>query len=453
MTAIWWVRRDLRLTDNAALHAALEAGSVIPAFIIDPAFSHSSPRRKDFLYEGLHALHKDLRARGSYLIVRAGKPVDALCQLVQDTHAAVIFAEQDYTPYAWKRDEEVARCLPLQLIHAQTVHHPMDVLKANRTPYKVFTPYSKAWKARLSSIVLSPAPEKIPTPVGVPTEVLPGFKVSPTFPAGEQEALVRLEEFLHQRIYAYAQDRNRLDLNGSSSLSPYLHFGMLGLRQAVHAARQAIAGARDEISKHSAETWLNELIWREFYIQILFHFPQVSETAFNPTLANIAWRNDESNFEAWKAGRTGVPIVDAAMRQLKEIGWMHNRARMIAASYLVKDLLIDWRWGEKYFMDELLDGDKAANNGGWQWVAGTGTDAAPYFRIFNPVLQSAKFDPHGEYIRKWIPELRGVDAKHIHAPWQAGLKINAYPDRPLVERDKERTILAYQLSKESVEKV
>jgi deoxyribodipyrimidine photo-lyase len=198
---------------------------------------------------------------------------------------------------------------------------------------------------------------------------------------------------------------------------------------------------------------LNELIWREFYIQILFHFPQVSETAFNPSLANIAWQNDESNFEAWKAGRTGVPIVDAAMRQLKEIGWMHNRARMIAASYLVKDLLIDWRWGEKYFMDELLDGDKAANNGGWQWVAGTGTDAAPYFRIFNPVLQSAKFDPHGEYIRKWIPELRGVDAKHIHAPWQAGLKIKGYPDRPIVERDKERTILAYQLSKERVEKV
>jgi deoxyribodipyrimidine photo-lyase len=228
---------------------------------------------------------------------------------------------------------------------------------------------------------------------------------------------------------------------------------MLGLRQAVHAARQAIAGARDELSKRSAETWLNELIWREFYIQILFHFPQVSKTAFNPALANIAWQNDESNFEAWKAGLTGVPIVDAAMRQLKEIGWMHNRARMIAASYLVKDLLIDWRWGEKYFMDELLDGDKAANNGGWQWVTGTGTDAAPYFRIFNPVLQSATFDPHGEYIRKWIPELRGVDARHIHAPWQAGLEIKGYPARPIVERNKERTMLAYQRSKEKLEKV
>jgi deoxyribodipyrimidine photo-lyase len=454
MTAIWWVRRDLRLTDNAALRAALEAGSVIPAFIIDPAFSHSSPRRWDFLYEGLHALHKDLRARGSYLVVRTGKPVDVLRQLLHDTHAEAIFAEQDYTPYALKRDEEVARCLPLQLIQGQTVHHPMDVLKADHTPYRVFTPYSKAWKASLpSTIRLYPAPEKITTPVGVPTESLPGFKVSPTFPAGEQEALVRLAEFLHQRIYTYAQDRNRMDLDGTSALSPYLHFGMLGLRQAVHAARQAIAKARDEISKRSAEAWLNELIWREFYIQIMFHFPYVSETAFNPALANIAWENDESKFNAWKDGHTGVPIVDAAMRQLKGIGWMHNRARMIAASYLVKDLLIDWRWGEKYFMDELLDGDQAANNGGWQWVAGTGTDAAPYFRIFNPVLQSAKFDLHGEYIRKWIPELRGVAAKDIHAPWQAGLKIKGYPERPIVERDQERTILAYQLSKERLEKV
>jgi deoxyribodipyrimidine photo-lyase len=454
MTAIWWVRRDLRLNDNATLHAALEAGPLIPVFIIDPAFSGASPRRKDFLYEGLHALQKDLRTRGSYLVVRTGRPVDVLRQLLHDTHAEAIFAEQDYTPYALKRDEEVARGLPLQLIQGQTVHHPMDVLKADRTPYRVFTPYSKAWKASLPSTMrLYPAPEKISTPAGIPTESLPGFQVSPTLPAGEQEALVRLEEFLHQRIYAYAQDRNRMDLDGTSSLSPYLHFGMLGLRQAVHAARWAIAKVREEIAKRSAEAWLNELIWREFYIQIMFHFPYVSKTAFNPALANIAWENDESKFKAWRDGHTGVPIVDAAMRQLKGIGWMHNRARMIAASYLVKDLLIDWRWGEKYFAEELLDGDQAANNGGWQWVAGTGTDAAPYFRIFNPLLQSAKFDPHGEYIRKWIPELRGVAAKDIHAPWQAGLKIKGYPERPIVERDQERTILAYQLSKERLEKV
>ncbi len=452
MLSVWWIRRDLRLADNAALQAALEAGTVIPIFIIDPAFSNSSARRKDFLYEGLHALDRDLRERGSNLVVRRGKPGEALRQLVNETEAEVIFAEEDFTPYAIKRDQEIARALPLQWVQGQTVHHPKNVLKEDGKPYTVFTPYSKAWKAKLpSSIKAYPAPEKINTPSGIVSEPLPRFKVSPSFAAGEQEALVRLEEFTHQRIYSYGEDRNRMDLDGTSSLSPYLHFGMLGLRQAVSAARQAIAAARNELAKRSAEIWLDELIWREFYIQILFHFPYVSKGSFRPALANISWRNDESEFEAWKEGRTGVPIVDAAMRQLKEIGWMHNRARMIVASYLVKDLLIDWRWGERYFMDELLDGDKAANNGGWQWTAGTGTDAAPYFRIFNPVLQSTKFDPNGEYIRKWVPELRSVEARDIHAPWEKGVKVKGYPEKPIVQRDKQRTLSAYQESKNKLE--
>ena len=449
MTLIWWVRRDLRLTDNAALHAALEAGSVIPVFIIDPAFSRCSPRRRNFLYEGLHALDRDLRARNSQLVIRTGKPVEVLRQLVNDTNATVIVAEEDFTPYARKRDEEVAQHLPLQLMNGQIVHHPTSIHKADGNPYTVYTPYSKAWKSRLPHrLQLYPVPEKINTPAGINSEPLPAFQISPLFAAGEQEALVRLEEFLHQRIYSYGEDRDRMDLNGTSSLSPYLHLGMLGMRQAVHSALQAMAEAGGEASRRSVEVWLNELIWREFYIQILYHFPHVSRTAFNPSLANIAWRNDEAEFEAWKEGRTGVPVVDAAMRQLKQVGWMHNRPRMIVASYLVKDLLIDWRWGETYFMEQLLDGDVAANNGGWQWTAGTGTDAAPYFRIFNPVLQSQKFDPNGNYIRSWIPELRDLDAKDIHAPWVKGVKVQGYPERPIVERDKERTLRAFKLSKE-----
>ena len=447
MSKIWWIRRDLRLTDNASLHAALEAGSVIPTFIFDPAFNHSSPRRKNFLYEGLHALDKDLRSRGSYLVLRSGKPIDALQQLLAETKSDVICTEEDFTPYARKRDEEIAHYLPLELIQGQMVFHPASVVKTNGKPYTVYTPYSNAWKTKLPlSLDLLPAPIEIKTPSEIWTESLPAFKVNPLFPAGEQEAAVRLEEFLYKNIHSYDQDRNRMDLDGTSALSPYLRFGMLGLRQAVHNAQQAIRQKRG----NGAQVWLNELIWREFYIQILYHFPYVSKRSFNPSLTSIPWRNNEAEFEAWKAGRTGVPVVDAGMQQLKEIGWMHNRARMIAASFLVKDMLIDWRWGEAWFMENLLDGDLAANNGGWQWTAGTGTDAAPYFRIFNPVLQSVKFDPNGDYIRKWIPELREIDTIDIHAPWEKGIKVTGYPDKPIIERDKERTLRAYKMSKEEI---
>lgn len=447
MNAIWWVRRDLRLTENLALQSALKVGSVIPVFILDPAFDSISPRRKNFLYEGLQKLDKDLRERNSYLVIRRGNPLQTLRLLLAETKADAIFAEEDFTPYARRRDREIEHDLPLHLVNGQTVHHPNAILKKDGKPYTIYTPYSKAWKSKIpAKLNLYSVPEKINTPFEITNEQLPSFDVNPLFPAGEKEALVRLEEFLFRKIYSYREDRNRMDLEGTSSLSPYLRFGMVGLRQAVSLARQAIDQKRGD----GAEVWLNELIWREFYIQVLYHFPHVAKTAFKPSLANIPWRNSSSEFQAWKDGRTGVPIVDAAMRQLKETGWMHNRARMIAASYLVKDLLIDWRWGESWFMANLLDGDVAANNGGWQWTAGTGTDAAPYFRIFNPVLQSTKFDPNGDYIRRWIPELRGLRTKDIHSPWTKNLKVEWYPEKPIIERDKERTLQAYKYSKENI---
>lgn len=450
MTSIWWIRRDLRLTDNLALHSALQSGFVIPTFILDPAFDQSSPRRKNFLYEGLNVLDKELRKRNSYLVIRKGKPADELRKLFDETKTEVIYAEEDFTPYACRRDSFIQKILPLILVNGQTVHHPKQVLKSDGKPYTVYTPYSKVWKTQYKKINLLPAPEKINTPTGIKSEALPKFETNKNFPAGEIEAQTRLEEFLHKKIYSYANDRNRMDLDGTSSLSPYLRFGMLGLRQAVSAAKQAESQARSVEEKRNAEIWLNELIWREFYIQILYHFPRVAEDSFNPSLKNIQWRNNVEEFEKWKDGKTGVPIVDAAMRQLKSIGWMHNRARMIVASFLVKDLLIDWRWGEAWFMENLLDGDLAANNGGWQWTAGTGTDAAPYFRIFNPVLQSVKFDPYGDYIRKWIPELKDVNEKEIHTPWEYELKCSGYPEQPIVERAivKERTLNAYNISKE-----
>jgi deoxyribodipyrimidine photo-lyase len=451
MTSIFWFRRDIRLSDQPALHTALAQGPVIPVFIVDPhLLERTSKRRQHFLWSGLAALDIDLRKRNSGLIIRHGAPELVLSNLMLESGATCTYAEEDFTPYARARDARVSAMLPLKLIQGQVVHHPGLVLKPDGKPYTIYTPYSRMWKAMLpAELTFLPAPVafqelRLPHSDGLPachTEIL--------FPAGEAEAQRRLAEFARQPIYTYAEERNRIDREGTASLSPYLHFGMLSMRQAVSSALRAIRSAPDAESIHSAQTWLNELIWREFYISFLFHFPQVSKRAFNPALANIPWRQADDEFEAWKMGRTGVPVVDAAMRQLSATGWMHNRARMITASYLVKDLLIDWRRGERWFMENLLDGDPAANNGGWQWTAGTGTDAAPYFRIFNPVLQSRKFDPEGVYIRRWLPELAHLPSEVIHAPWEKGLTLPGYPARPLVEHElvKERTMRAYNQSK------
>jgi deoxyribodipyrimidine photo-lyase len=233
-----------------------------------------------------------------------------------------------------------------------------------------------------------------------------------------RQALAAFAQGADAPIYGYGQGRNRLDWDGTSALSPYLRFGMISPREPVIAAQQAITVAPHAAARASAEAWLSELIWREFYIGILYHFPHVARQAFRPALRDIAWSNDETAFAAWCEGRTGYPVVDAAMRQLAATGWLHNRARMIAASFLVKDLLIDWRWGERWFMQHLVDGDPAANNGGWQWTAGVGTDTAPYFRVFNPVLQAAKFDPYGAFVRAWLPELHRVPDEFVHEPWR-----------------------------------
>ena len=273
-------------------------------------------------------------------------------------------------------------------------------------------PFPGSPLAALEHLPTFPPLDSLPIPLS------PAHEAESPFPAGEAEALRRLSVFTENSIWCYTDDRNRMALEGTSGLSPYLRFGMLSARQAVLAAIQAEGWARDPLARQGAETWLNELIWREFYAAILYHFPQVRRTAFRAELRRIPWRNDPTEFEAWCAGRTGYPVVDAAMHQMNATSWMHNRARMIAASFLVKDLLVDWRQGERYFMQQLLDGDPASNNGGWQWTAGTGTDAAPYFRVFNPILQRRKFDPQGAYVRRWVPELAGVPDKFIHAPWE-----------------------------------
>ena len=443
MKAIWWIRRDLRLRDNPTLHAALKYGDVIPVFVRDPhLLSAISARRQSFLWDALTALDADLRTRGSRLLIRSGSPEAVLTQLLHESGATTIFAEEDYTPYARKRDELVAHSLPLKLVQGQLVHHPFAALKVDGNPYTVFTPFSKNWKALLlPRLDILPAPKQMPAvPAELTSEDIPAGKPNSLFPASEAEAQRRLKNFVQARIYQYGETRDRVDLNCTSSLSPYLHLGILGLRETVQNARQAVLHARDETERNGAETWLNELIWREFYIHILYHFPQVREGSFRAQYKRIRWMNNTSDFEAWKTGETGYPIVDAGKRQLRETGWMHNRARMIVASFLVKDLLIDWRWGERWFMENLLDADLAANNGGWQWTAGVGTDAAPYFRIFNPILQSKKFDPNGNYIRKWVPELAHLSTKDIHAP----IDVDGYP-QPIIDHKfaRQRTLEAY----------
>ncbi len=462
-TAIWWIRRDLRLADNLALTTALEqAAAVIPLFILEPAFEKSAyvgSKRRAFLYAGLQELDAALQQRGSRLIVRRGNPAAVLSELAAAVGAKLIVAESDHSSLARKRDTAVARELPLELVGSTAVQMPGAVLKKDGKPYTVFTPFSRAWKVLPlpNEDDLLPAPENIPPPPHISSMLPPDFLQMmelTLFSAGETAAAARLQAFVQSHVFDYAANRNRMDLAGTSQLSPYLRFGMLSPRAAVVAALRAQAQAADANQRKGAETWLNELIWRDFFIHILAHFPFVNRMSFREAYRNIPWRNDPAEFEAWCNGRTGYPVVDAAMRQLLETGWMHNRARMIVASFLVKDLLIDWRWGERWFMQQLIDGDPAANNGGWQWTAGTGTDAAPYFRIFNPITQSKKFDPDGAYIRHWVPELRAIPASYIHAPWQIPpleqQRLNFMVGRdypaPLVDHKaaRERTLMAYK---------
>lgn len=459
-TAIWWIRRDLRLADNPALAMALErADAVIPLFILDPKLlvsPYSSERRVKFLFEGLGAMSADLKKRGSTLVLRQGDPLSVLQQVRDETNVHAIYAEADVSPYARRRDERVRRQLPLTLVSGLTVH-PVDILqKPDGTPYTVFTPFSRMWRGLPFPGKPLPAPERLAALPALSSLVLPETSAMTLngFPAGEAEAQQRLAAFTDFTVYRYAEDRNRMDLDGTSSLSPYLRFGMLSARQAAWAARQAIEHAPGSLARQGAETWLNELVWREFYLAILYYFPYVRRMAFRPELRQVPWQSDPAGLAAWRAGRTGYPVVDAAMRQLNATGWMHNRARMIVASFLTKDLLIDWREGERYFMQQLLDGDPAANNGGWQWTAGTGTDAAPYFRVFNPILQGKKFDPQGAYVRRWAPELANVPDAYIHAPWEmpedvqrnVGCRIGVHYPAPIIDHAlaRQRVLVAYR---------
>ena len=433
--ALYWFRRSLRLDDNRALTEAIaSAAQVVPVFILDPAILTSAstgPARTRFLFEALADVDASLRQRGSRLIVRHGKPLEELERLAQETGATALHFGREYSPYGRKRDEVVTKALEKRGVAVQSfgdhlLTEPEDIRTKTGGTYTVFTPYKRVWFEQPIDTPL-PAPERISTPPRLHREDLPKLPAklgvagaldqNPRVKGSEAEAAKWLDAFLQNCAGDYDTARDYPAQEGTSRLSAYLKFGVISPRR-VFAHVQERRKSLGLEKKSGLDTWLTELAWRDFYYQILFHFPHVVGGAFRPVYNNVSWENDETLFQAWCEGRTGYPFVDAAQRQLNSEAWMHNRARMVTASFLTKDLLCDWRWGEKYFMQKLVDGDLASNNGGWQWAAGTGTDAQPFFRIFNPVSQGEKFDPDGEYVKRWIPELKRVPAKYVHRPWE-----------------------------------
>ncbi|HRG59808.1 MAG TPA: deoxyribodipyrimidine photo-lyase [Bacteroidia bacterium] len=399
--ALFWFRRDLRLSDNAGLYYALkEHENVLPLFIFDidilNQLEDKCDARVEFIYKQIENLQTELKYIGSSILVKLGKPIEIFKELVKQYNITQVFTNHDYEPYAIKRDIEVANFLntvntSFKTYKDQVIFEKNEVLKDDHKPYTVFTPYMRKWKSKLNSFYTKPYPTqnyfqhfyKFETFSLPPLEEI-GFKYSNiSFPS------LSIDDEI---IKKYTLQRDIPSINGTSRISLHLRFGTVSIRCLVEKA------------KLLNETWLNELIWREFYMMILYHFPYVVGNSFKPAYDHIPWLNNELHFKLWCEGKTGYPIVDAGMRELNQTGFMHNRVRMITASFLTKHLLIDWRWGEAYFAKKLLDFELSSNNGGWQWSASCGCDAAPYFRVFNPHEQTKKFDPQLKYIKRWIPE-------------------------------------------------
>jgi len=392
--SIFWFRRDLRITDNHGLFEALtQSDVVIPIFIFDPTileqFDYITDKRVAYILQKVKELKSSINLQVFY-----DTPENVFNQLIKTTNITAVYTNKDYEPKAIARDLNIQKLLsekniPLKSYKDQVLFHENDVLKPNQTPYTVFTPYAKKWKETFNQTKLVKYPsEKYLSKIAQTScselnlETLPFCKDH-----------IKINEVLNESIIKdYHKTRDFPAVHGTTGIATALRFGSISIRQCV------------EIAIQTNETWLNELIWRDFFMQILYHFPQVVHQSFKPQYDQIEWRNNETEFKLWCEGKTGYALVDAGMRELNQTGNMHNRVRMVVASFLCKHLLIDWRWGEAYFAQKLLDFDLAANNGNWQWAAGCGCDAAPYFRIFNPYEQTKKFDPNLSYIKKWIPE-------------------------------------------------
>lgn len=464
-TSILWFRNDLRLDDNPALHAALIHGkAVIPVFIWEPEAEGDWPTgraSRGWLHWSLNSLDAALRAAGSRLIIRQGNTLDNLLRLLEETRASAVFWNRRYEPEITARDQEIETALrtkgaTVETFNALLLFEPWTVQTKSSTPYRVFTPYYRACLALPKPSVPLNAPTTIGRPRKWPASVtLEELRLLPRIPwdagiratwaFGEAAGHARFDEFVSESLARYLDRRDRPDMEGTSRLSPFLHFGEISPRRIWDSVQEAMRSRKEIGLRPAAEGYLRQLLWREFAHHLLFHYPHTSSAPLNQTFERFAWRNDPQAVRAWQKGQTGYPIIDAGMRQLWTTGWMHNRVRMLVGSFLVKDLLIPWQT-VRWFWDTLVDADLANNTLGWQWVAGCGADASPFFRIFNPVTQGEKFDPNGEYVRQWVPELAKVPDRWIHRPWQApavelrkaGVELgHSYP-QPIVHHDKAR---------------
>ena len=436
MTSVLWLRRDLRLRDHPALHAAAKEGPVVALFVLDPALLHrAGAPRVAFLYRTLRTLAADLEQHGGRLVVRRGDPVRAVPRVVAEAGGETVHVSADFGPYGARRDAAVERALgdvPLVRTGSPYAVAPGRVLKADGTPFKVYSPFYRGWRAHgwpAPATAIAGRVQWVTELDGVDVPHDPLLPAGLELPvAGEDAALAAWRAYRRSGLSSYPTDRDRPDLDRTSRMSVYLKWGVVHPRTLL-----ADLGPRDE-------TYRKELAWREFYAAVLHHWPDSARQYFQPQLAAMQYADPGSKaFTAWQQGRTGYPIVDAGMRQLLAQGWMHNRVRMIVASFLVKDLHVEWTHGARHFMQHLVDADLASNQHGWQWTAGTGTDPAPYFRIFNPITQGRKFDPDGDYVRRWVPELRGVEGAAVHEPWRLPRPPADYP-APIVDHAVERKV-------------
>ena len=451
-TAIHWFRRDLRLTDNTALNAAAKAHErVVPVYVLSSwkgRHRWTGAPRQQFLCDSLGSLNTGLVQAGSQLLVRQGDPVAELLRLARESGATAIYANRDPDPHGRAVEERLKAAalkqgIDVHLFKDATLHEGAEVLSGTGNPFRVFTPYSKAW-AKLPKALPGGTLSRLDSPTGLASLPLPTLETWGIAPenlalpeAGESAAQKRLERFLGGPVLRYASRRDLPAEDGTSRISQDLRFGLLSIRHVFSKVQDCLKRA-PTAAQAEVQIYINELCWREFYFQVLWHSPFVLEWEYQPAYRGLPWRDDADAFQKWCEGRTGFPIVDAGMRELLHTGFMHNRVRMITAMFLTKDLHLDWRVGEQWFMQRLLDGEIASNNGGWQWSAGTGTDAAPYFRIQNPWSQGARFDPAGDYIRRWVPELRNVPAEMLHRPPAPGLKLAAAYPLPMLDHAAER---------------